>query len=77
MGTSSSDFAAASFGIGNAARLSELPTTSKLLSPIAIAASDTLMLTIPSQLGVEFNLRVIESFAKYVAPALGWRSTRA
>jgi hypothetical protein len=32
------------------------------------------MLTIPSQLGVEFNLRIVESFAKYVAPALGWKS---
>jgi hypothetical protein len=35
------------------------------------------MLTIPSQLGVEFNLRVVESFAKYVAPELGWISTLA
>ncbi|WP_191905824.1 hypothetical protein [Microbacterium caowuchunii] len=32
-----------------------------------------LAITIPSQLGVEFNLRVVESFAKYVAPALGWK----
>ena len=49
----------------------------QLKEDAAIAAADTLMLTIPSQLGVEFNLRVIESFAEYVAPALGWRSTRA
>ena len=34
------------------------------------------MLTIPSQLGVEFNLRVVESFATLVAPALGWVGTR-
>lgn len=32
-------------------------------------------MTIPSQLGVEFNLRMIEPFAKYVAPALGWQPT--
>ncbi len=38
--------------------------------------ADTLMITIPSQLGVEFNLRLMESFARYVAPALGWESTR-
>jgi len=41
----------------------------------AVAAADTLMLTIPSQLGVEFNLRIVESFAKHVAPSLGWVST--
>lgn len=49
----------------------------QLQQDAAIAAADTLMLTIPSQLGVEFNLRVIESFAKYVAPALGWEPTAA
>ncbi|GAA3766449.1 LLM class flavin-dependent oxidoreductase [Microbacterium kribbense] len=49
----------------------------QLKADAAIAAADTLMLTIPSQLGVEFNLRVAESFAKYVAPALGWISTRS
>jgi len=49
----------------------------QLKDDAAIAAADTLMLTIPSQLGVEFNLRVVESFAKYVAPELGWRSNRA
>ena len=27
----------------------------------------------PSQLGVEYNLHVLESFAKHVAPALGWK----
>ena len=45
----------------------------QLLGDAAIRSADTLMLTIPSQLGVEFNLRVVESFAKYVAPALGWK----
>jgi alkanesulfonate monooxygenase SsuD/methylene tetrahydromethanopterin reductase-like flavin-dependent oxidoreductase (luciferase family) len=49
----------------------------QLKADAAIANADTLMLTIPSQLGVEFNLRIVESFAKYVAPALGWESTRA
>jgi alkanesulfonate monooxygenase SsuD/methylene tetrahydromethanopterin reductase-like flavin-dependent oxidoreductase (luciferase family) len=49
----------------------------QLLEDAAIRSADTLMLTIPSQLGVEFNLRVVESFAKYVAPALGWVGTRS
>ncbi|HEX5857689.1 MAG TPA: LLM class flavin-dependent oxidoreductase [Microbacterium sp.] len=48
----------------------------QLLADAAIQSADTLMLTIPSQLGVEFNLRVVESFAKHVAPALGWVGTR-
>lgn len=47
----------------------------QLMADAAIQTADTLMLTIPSQLGVEFNLRVVESFAKYVAPALGWKPT--
>lgn len=39
----------------------------------AIGLADTLMLTIPNQLGVEYNLHILESFAKYVAPSLGWK----
>ena len=42
----------------------------QLLADEAIRSADTLMLTIPSQLGVAFNLRIMESFAKFVAPAL-------
>lgn len=48
----------------------------QLLQDEGIRAADTLMLTIPSQLGVEFNLRLVESFARHVAPALGWRPAR-
>jgi alkanesulfonate monooxygenase SsuD/methylene tetrahydromethanopterin reductase-like flavin-dependent oxidoreductase (luciferase family) len=39
----------------------------------AIAAADTLLLTIPNQLGVEYNAHVIESILTLVAPGLGWR----
>ncbi len=39
----------------------------------AIAAADTLLLTVPNQLGVEYNAHAIESILKYVAPDLGWR----
>jgi len=39
----------------------------------AVMAADTLMLTIPNQLGPEYNLHVLESFAQHVAPALGWK----
>ena len=43
-----------------------------LKADAAIQAADTLMLTIPSQLGVDYNLHILESFAKHVAPAFGW-----
>jgi hypothetical protein len=39
----------------------------------AIAEADTLLLTVPNQLGVEYNAHVIESILTHVAPALGWR----
>ena len=39
----------------------------------AIAAADTLLLTVPNQLGVEYNAHALESIVKYVAPGLGWR----
>jgi alkanesulfonate monooxygenase SsuD/methylene tetrahydromethanopterin reductase-like flavin-dependent oxidoreductase (luciferase family) len=39
----------------------------------AIAAADTLLLTVPNTLGVEYNAHVIESVLRYVAPQLGWR----
>ena len=39
----------------------------------AIAAADTLLLTVPNQLGVAYNVHAIESILKYVAPQLGWR----
>ena len=39
----------------------------------AIAEADTLLLTVPNQLGVEYNVHVIESILKHVAPGMGWR----
>ena len=39
----------------------------------AIQAADTLLLTVPNQLGVEYNAHVIENILTHVAPALGWR----
>ncbi|MCC7008174.1 MAG: LLM class flavin-dependent oxidoreductase [Acidobacteria bacterium] len=45
----------------------------ELAADEAIAAADTLLLTVPNQLGVEYNAHVIESILRFVAPALGWR----
>ena len=39
----------------------------------AIAEADTLLLTVPNQLGVDYNAHVLESILQHVAPALSWR----
>lgn len=39
----------------------------------AIAEADTLLITVPNMLGVDYNAHVIESLLTHVAPALGWR----
>lgn len=38
-----------------------------------IQEADTLLLTIPSTLGVDYNIHVLDAILKYVAPELGWR----
>jgi alkanesulfonate monooxygenase SsuD/methylene tetrahydromethanopterin reductase-like flavin-dependent oxidoreductase (luciferase family) len=45
----------------------------QLAADEAIREADTLLLTVPNQLGVEYNAHVIEAILKHVAPALGWR----
>jgi alkanesulfonate monooxygenase SsuD/methylene tetrahydromethanopterin reductase-like flavin-dependent oxidoreductase (luciferase family) len=49
------------------------PLIEQLRQDEAIAAADTLLLTVPNQLGVEYNAHVIESILTRVAPSLGWR----
>lgn len=39
----------------------------------AVAAADTLLLTVPNQLGVDYNAHLLESVLNHVAPGLGWR----
>ena len=38
-----------------------------------IAEADTLLITVPNQLGVAYNAHLLESLVTHVAPALGWR----
>ena len=45
----------------------------ELAQDAAVAAADTVLLTVPNQLGVEYNAHAIESILKHVAPGLGWR----
>jgi len=59
------------FGRGYAAEPDRL--IAQLKQDEAIAEADTLLLTIPNQLGVAYNVHVLESLLKHVAPGLGWR----
>jgi alkanesulfonate monooxygenase SsuD/methylene tetrahydromethanopterin reductase-like flavin-dependent oxidoreductase (luciferase family) len=65
------DTTRAVFGRSYAAEPDEL--VRQLAEDTAIAAADTLLLTVPNQLGVDYNAHVIESILRHVAPALGWR----
>jgi alkanesulfonate monooxygenase SsuD/methylene tetrahydromethanopterin reductase-like flavin-dependent oxidoreductase (luciferase family) len=43
----------------------------------AVQAADTLLLTVPNQLGVEYNARLLETFARHIGPAIGWHPSSA
>jgi alkanesulfonate monooxygenase SsuD/methylene tetrahydromethanopterin reductase-like flavin-dependent oxidoreductase (luciferase family) len=59
------------FGRGYAAEPDVL--IGELKKDEAIAEADTLLLTVPNQLGVAYNAHVMEAILTMVAPALGWR----
>jgi alkanesulfonate monooxygenase SsuD/methylene tetrahydromethanopterin reductase-like flavin-dependent oxidoreductase (luciferase family) len=59
------------FGRGYAAEPDVL--IEQLRKDDAIAEADTLLLTVPNQLGVAYNAHVMEAILTHVAPALGWR----
>ncbi|TDD83614.1 LLM class flavin-dependent oxidoreductase [Actinomadura darangshiensis] len=45
----------------------------QLAADEAVQAADTLLLTVPNQLGVDYNAHVLENILTHVAPGLGWR----
>ena len=45
----------------------------QLVQDEAIMEADTLLLTVPNQLGVDYNVHVLQAILTHVAPALGWR----
>ncbi|APH73093.1 LLM class flavin-dependent oxidoreductase [Aquibium oceanicum] len=59
------------FGRGYAAEPDVL--IDELKTDEAISEADTLLLTVPNQLGFDYNAHVIEAILKHVAPGLGWR----
>jgi len=42
-------------------------------SDAAVQAADTILLTVPSQLGVDYNAAMLETIARDIAPAVGWK----
>lgn len=65
------DGGAARFGKTYAGEPEEL--VAALAADSAVAAADTLLLTVPNQLGVEYNAHLLESVMTHLAPDLGWR----
>ena len=45
----------------------------ELAADRAVQAADTVLFTVPNQLGVEYNARILRTITEHVAPAIGWR----
>jgi alkanesulfonate monooxygenase SsuD/methylene tetrahydromethanopterin reductase-like flavin-dependent oxidoreductase (luciferase family) len=44
----------------------------ELAADEAVQAADTVLFTVPNQLGVEYNTRILATIARHIAPAIGW-----
>ena len=44
----------------------------ELARDAAVQAADTILLTVPSQLGVDYNTAMLQTIARDIAPAIGW-----
>ena len=42
----------------------------------AVMSADTLFITIPTGVGVDIHVKILDNFAAHVAPALGWQPNR-
>ena len=49
----------------------------ELADDAAVALADTLLLTVPNQLGVDYNAELLRNVAEHVAPAIGWSPATA
>ena len=45
----------------------------ELSEDVAVREADTLLLTVPNQLGVEYNARMLDTIARHIAPGIGWQ----
>jgi alkanesulfonate monooxygenase SsuD/methylene tetrahydromethanopterin reductase-like flavin-dependent oxidoreductase (luciferase family) len=53
--------------VGEPDRLAE-----ELAADAAVREADTLLVTVPNMLGVEYNAHLLETITRHVAPAIGW-----
>jgi alkanesulfonate monooxygenase SsuD/methylene tetrahydromethanopterin reductase-like flavin-dependent oxidoreductase (luciferase family) len=53
--------------VGEPDRLAE-----ELAKDAAVQEADTLLITVPNMLGVDYNAQLLENITRYVAPAIGW-----
>jgi alkanesulfonate monooxygenase SsuD/methylene tetrahydromethanopterin reductase-like flavin-dependent oxidoreductase (luciferase family) len=49
----------------------------ELAADEAVQAADTVLFTVPNQLGVEYNARILSTIAQHIAPAIGWTAATA
>jgi alkanesulfonate monooxygenase SsuD/methylene tetrahydromethanopterin reductase-like flavin-dependent oxidoreductase (luciferase family) len=49
----------------------------ELAADEAVRAADTVLFTVPNQLGVAYNARILETIARHIAPAAGWAPAAA
>jgi alkanesulfonate monooxygenase SsuD/methylene tetrahydromethanopterin reductase-like flavin-dependent oxidoreductase (luciferase family) len=45
----------------------------ELAKDAAVREADTLLITVPNMLGVDYNARLLENVIRFVAPAIGWQ----
>lgn len=45
----------------------------ELAADEAVRAADAILFTVPNQLGVAYNARILETITKHIAPAIGWK----
>jgi alkanesulfonate monooxygenase SsuD/methylene tetrahydromethanopterin reductase-like flavin-dependent oxidoreductase (luciferase family) len=57
--------------VGEPGRIAE-----ELAKDEAVRAADTVLFTVPNQLGVEYNARILRTIAEHIAPAAGWSPAR-
>jgi hypothetical protein len=49
----------------------------ELAADEAVRAPDTVPFTVPNQLGVAYNARILATIAEHIAPAIGWAAAGA
>jgi alkanesulfonate monooxygenase SsuD/methylene tetrahydromethanopterin reductase-like flavin-dependent oxidoreductase (luciferase family) len=48
----------------------------ELAADAAVMEADSLLLTVPNQLGVDYNAHLLQTIADHIAPAIGWSRSK-